>query len=194
MLLRLALTLLLLPGTALASERATLSATLFRDLPAGATVGVGIYDDSEANLAVRDAFLAALEGQGVAVAPAGEAVLELMLDVRVREGRLQTTSPTLGEARTNLGESEVEVNVLSNTRDSLLGGRRSDPGTRILREGLVNLNAQLRDPAAREILWQGDATTAMDARGVDGLALLLVDPLAEAYGRNAANETVSLAR
>ncbi len=188
--LSLALVLLLVAGGARAGDSALVSTTLFRDLPPGTAVSVEVYDDSELNLRVRDDFVAALEARGVDIAE--DAPLELMLDLQVREGRLEVTEPSLGRASSNVSDSRVELNVLSNREDSVLGGRRSDPGTRVVRESLVNLNAQLRDPGARELLWQGDASTAMDRRGLDGLAPRLVAPLADSYGRSVANAEVRL--
>ncbi|WP_119166422.1 hypothetical protein [Algihabitans albus] len=159
-----------------------LVATLFADAAPVLPVAVDVYDDSELNVQLRDDFIAALQTQGVTVDPT--APLQLMLDLQVRQGEMERTGPTLGRAETNLGDAQVDVNVLSNTEDSVLGGRRSETGVRILREGLVTLSAQLRDPGQSEVVWQGDASTAMDARGLEGLAPLLVAPLAESYGRN----------
>ena len=166
-------------------DAARITATLFAETAPVLPVSVDVYDDSELNLRLRDDFEAALKSRGVTVDPS--APLVLMLDLQVRQGQMERTGPTLGRAQTNLGEAQVDVNVLSNTEDSLLGGQRSQPGVRILREGLVSLSAQLRDSDQPEVLWQGDAYTAMDARGLEGLAPLLVTPLAESYGRTTDN-------
>ncbi len=170
-------------GPGLAGDQARVLASRFYELPAGLPVSVDVYDDSALNLELRDTFVAALKARGVLVEP--RAPLEVMLDLRVQEGKLERTEPSLGQARTDLGDSEIDVNVLSNREDSLLGGQRSEPGTRVIREGVVALVARLRDPEARELLWQGEAATAMDARGLEGLAPLLVAPLAASYGESA---------
>jgi hypothetical protein len=188
----LALLLLLPAGPGLAGDSAVISASRFSDLPPGKAVNVQVYDDSDMNLRVREAFVQALQVRGVTVV-AG-APLELMLDLTVQEGRLEITQPSLGRASSNVSDSRVELNVLSNTEDSVLGGRRSEPGTRVVREGIVSLNAQLNDPEARETLWQGDVRTEMDRRGLEGLAERMVEPLADSYGRNVANEEVRLAQ
>ena len=178
---------LLLASSAMAqqSDAARITATLFAETAPVLPVSVDVYDDSELNLRLRDDFEAALKSRGVTVDPS--APLVLMLDLQVRQGQIERTGPTLGRAETNLGEAQVDVNVLSNTEDSLLGGQRSQPGVRILREGLVSLSAQLRDSDQPEVLWQGDAYTVMDARGLEGLAPLLVAPLADSYGRTTDN-------
>ncbi|MGP1255269.1 MAG: hypothetical protein ACTS10_12705 [Kiloniellales bacterium] len=168
-------------ATAQANEQARVIATLFSDAPPMLPVSVDVYDDSELNLQLRDDVIAALKARGVTVDPAG--ALLLMLDLQVRQGQMERTDPSLGQAQTSRGGAQVDVNVLSNTEDSLLGGQRSEPGVRILREGLVTLSGQLRDQAENEVVWQGDASTSMDERGLEGLAPLLVDPLADSYGR-----------
>jgi hypothetical protein len=178
-------------GSAAAGQSATVDAQRLEAVPAGAAVAVEIYDDSELNLEVREAFVSALEARGVPVEAAAR--LRVMLDLQLREGRLEETAPSLGRSHSDTQETEVEVNVLSSSQDSLLGGQRSEPGTRVVREGVVSLEAQLRDRAGGPVLWTGRARTTDDARGFERLAPMLAAPLAEAYGETVGPYSVSLA-
>ena len=199
---------LALGGTAVAEERrspertqwvqagapGSVSSVLFHDLPAGLPIEVTVFDDTDTNLEIQARFAEELEKSGYLVAE--NAPLELSFTSEVIQGKLQEKTGSLGRIgasteadRGTRGSDtgvDLEVNVWSSTKDSVLGGIQPQSGSS--RQAQMHINALLRDRDSGQVLWQGDAFSAMVMSDERRLAGAMVKPLVDAFGRSVKDE------
>ena len=169
------------------------STVLYKPLPEGFPVEVTTFDDSDLNLDIKARLTEALQKRGQLVA-AG-APMELSFESEVMQGQLPESSSNLARitggsnAETgNLGSStgvNVEVNVWSNTQDSVLGGRREGAKGD---QTMFHINAVLRDRTSGQVLWQGDAFSELVVQDHGRIARSMVEPLAGGFGKTITNQ------
>lgn len=173
------------------------NAFLCGEVPAKAAIDVVLLDNADANLAVKDSFVATLRRQGVRIVPG--AALVLTLDIRtVREGQsvkppdlvdVRVGQPNEDSARPgpndpgvrDQGLAGVRANIWSNRRDSVLGGRRQVVEGR--RVDQVSVNASLNRRVDGRCLWQGDAVQELGGGDAAEAAQSLAPYLARAFGK-----------
>lgn len=128
----------------------------FLALSPDAVVTVRPFDNSRANLALKQHFAAALKKRAVRVDDAA-ATYVLNFETEVDQ-TIRRATPSLGSASSNNRESEVRVNVWAANRDSVLRGRVGDQQDR----GTLRyvLTATLEDERTGRRLWQGEASYA----------------------------------
>lgn len=172
----------------------SVSSVLFHDLPEGLPIEVATFDDTDTNLEIQARFAEELEKSGYLVAE--NAPLELSFTSEVIQADLRQRSGTLGRIgasteadRGTRGSDtgvDLEVNVWSSTKDSVLGGIQPQGGSG--RQAQLHINALLRDRDSGQVLWQGDAFSAMVMSDERRLAGAMVKPLVDAFGRSVKDE------
>ena len=161
-------------------------------LPEGLPMEIVVFDDSEANLEIRDSLAEALSREGYLLAE--EAPLELTFESQILEPGVQASAPSLGQIRSsneadvgNRGSArgvEAEVNVWSSTKDSLLGGRQDTAASSS--HSRLHINLRLRDRDRGKVIWQGDAVCEMLTSDRGRLLRAMAEPLAAALGKTLA--------
>lgn len=176
-------------GAATAQNSGLLTAARYAELPAGLPVSVELYDDSDLNLALRDALVDALEAQGWLIRP--EAVYVLLFDRRIEEGRFDERDATLGEFEAKSdGPVQLNLNVWSSNQSSLLGGKGETVGG--FEQAVVHLNLVLQDRETNEVIWQADAYGAIGQSDEATISRALLPPLAEAFGETVREQAIVL--
>ena len=152
----------------------------------GFSVSVAPYDDSELNLKLKADFEAALAERWQArVTAEPAAALLLLFESEVVPADLAPPPPSLGSAHVDDGGAEVNVNVWSSSKDSVLGGRRDSAGGG---SNVFHINAVLRDRQSGEVVWQGDAYYVLREPEVERVARALVSPLVDRIGQSLVRE------
>jgi len=172
----------------------SVSSVLYHDLPVGLPIEVATFDDTDTNLEIQARFVKELEKSGYLVAE--EAPLELSFTSEVIQGDLRRKSGSLGRIGASTEQDrgtrgsdvgvDVELNVWSSTQDSVLGGIQPQAGSG--RHAQMHINALLRDRSSGQVLWQGDAFSALVISDERRLARAMVKPLVDAFGRSVKNE------
>jgi hypothetical protein len=163
-------------------------ARLCGTIPANQQVDVLVLDNSDVNLRIKDAFVAALSRQNVRL-QAG-APLTMTLDIQpVREYRQGSKRGDLfelriGQADRDAGEQgdvNLRGNVWSSSRDSLVGGRTRGPSSLAVNQ--VRVTALLNSRVDGHCLWQAEAVHELEDRDLEEVAKQLVPVLADRYGK-----------
>lgn len=165
------------------------TAQTFQAPPAGFSVAVAPYDDSELNLKLKADFETALAGRWQArKAEEPAAAFLLLFESEVVPANLAPPPPSLGSARLSDGGAEVNVNVWSSSQDSVLGGRQQAPeaGTNVF-----HINAVLRNRKSGEVAWQGDAYYVLREPATERVARALVSPLVDRIGQSIVREPLN---
>lgn len=176
-----------------------LTSTAYHELPGGFPIEVRTFDDSEINLDIRSRLIDALGRSGYLVEPG--APLELSFESAVIQGAAADSSrSSLGRVETstnastgNQGSSigvDVQVNVWSSTKDSVLGGRQSAVSRG--KHARFHINAILRDRENGRVLWQADAIGDLITSDEARVARAMIEPLIEAFGQSVANQSFEL--
>ncbi|WP_299397360.1 hypothetical protein [Pelagibius sp.] len=170
----------------------------FKDFSAAAPITVTPYDDNDLNLQLKAEFETELQANERKVAEA-ETGLLLLFESKIIPVEQAPRRPSLGSvsARSGRGddpsrqdgsddvEVDVNVNVWSNTQDSVLGGRQE---AQSVGTSVFHINAVLRDQANGEVLWQGDAYYELQSPDAERVARAMVPPLVDNLGKSTANE------
>lgn len=156
-----------------------LNAVAYDQVTPGLSIAVRPFDDTDLNLAVKARFEEELRRVNRSTSP--NAVLVLSFGTEVIRGRFSEDRRDLGrfEAGTGAG-AELQFNVWSSSRDSLLGGRQKS-GER--EPNVFHLDAVLRDERTGKTLWQGDAYYAMMTADPLRIARSMVRPMVLNLGR-----------
>lgn len=174
------------PGAVARSAPGMVTARTFRAPPAGFSVAVSPYDDSELNLTLKADFESSLAERWQArVAEEAAAGFLLLFESEVVPANLAPRPPSLGSARVSGGGAEVNVNVWSSTQDSVLGGRQEAPEAG---SNVFHINAVLRDRRSGEVAWQGDAYYVLREPESERVARALVPPLVDRIGQSVVRE------
>ncbi len=198
-----------MPGLSGASDRPQLAqspgdglgvvnSTRYENLDTSLPIKVLALDDTNHNLRLRDEMIVRLEGASYGLSD--QADLELSFDTEVVQGHFESAQPSLGklEAGTNTGVGrrstdtgvDVEVNVWSSTQDSVLGGRKSAGGKRVVSQ--FRIFAILQDLRSGTRLWEGDVRAPLGQSDPERLSRSMIAPLIEALGRTVKHEPVEL--
>ncbi len=174
-----------------------LTTQAFKKIPEGETITVTPYDDNDLNLQLKTEFETELTADERTVAEA-ETGLLLLFEAKVVPAEQAPRRPSLGSVRASAGqerdltredednvEVEANVNVWSNTQDSVLGGRQEAED---LGASVFHINAVLRNQANGEVLWQGDAYYELLTPDTERVARGMVPPLVDRLGSTTANE------
>ncbi|GAB4393873.1 MAG: hypothetical protein Tsb0032_14880 [Kiloniellaceae bacterium] len=158
----------------------------FRETEDMPTIAVSPYDDSDLNLRLKADFEAELTGQqrGRPDSQADTGYL-LLFETEVIPAQDVPQAPSLGSARLTEGGAEVNVNVWSSSKDSVLGGRQQagDVGANVF-----HLNAVLRDRRSGTVAWEGDAYYRLAGPDTEQVARGMVAPLVKKMGQSVARE------
>lgn len=174
-----------------------LTTQAFKKIPEGETITVTPYDDNDLNLQLKTEFETELAANDRVVAEAKTGLL-LLFEAKVVPAEQAPRRPSLGSVRASAGqerdlaresednvEVEANVNVWSNTQDSVLGGRQE---AQDLGASVFHINAVLRNQANGEVLWQGDAYYELMNPDTERVARAMVPPLVDNLGSTTANE------
>ena len=137
---------------------------------------VDTLDDSENSLRLRKAAVDALVRQKASISDTARMRLsveyEAIQEAAVRKGR------DLGEFRSAPGEEDVNLrmNVWSNERDSIIGGRRDRLEKRAIHR--VRVKVSVHSKSDGTCLWQGEAEHQLD-----GVAEKVIPRLTAAIGK-----------
>jgi len=177
------------PGAVSRSAPGMITARTFQAPPAGFSVAVAPYDDSELNLKLKADFEASLAERWQA-RPTKESAAGFLLlfETEVVPANLAPAPPSLGSARVSGGGAEVNVNVWSSTQDSVLGGRQEAPAAG---SNVFHINAVLRDRHSGEVAWQGDAYYVLREPESERVARALVPPLVDRIGQSVVREPLT---
>ena len=167
-----------------------LTTQVFQKAPDELTVSVAPYDDNDLNLRLKADFEVQLAAQqrGRVESEARAAYL-LLFETEVVPADAVPRGPSLGSANVTDGGVDVNVNVWSSSKDSVLGGRQeaADVGANVF-----HINAVLRERASGQLVWQGDAYYELTGPASEGVARALVAPLVEKLGQSVAHEALSI--
>lgn len=168
-----------------------LSAYYCGSMPSDYSVDVVLLDNKDENLLIKDAFVSGLTRRGVTVREGAPLILTLEIapvrEFEQSDGRRGIIEMRVGQPDYDLdqqGDVDVRGSVWSNTRDSLVGGRRGGPSE--LAVNRLRMVAALNSRVDGRCLWQGEATHELGNREVPELALALVPPLVGAFGKSVA--------
>ncbi len=153
----------------------------FGDLPDEQPVAVTPFDDDDLSLSVKARFEEALRAAGRPVSDT--APLTLSFDTKIIEGRWSQSEANLGRFEANNAGVQLNLNIWSSSRDSLLGGRQKAGGPS-RKVNLLHMNVVLRDRETGKILWQGDAYCEMLTADQTRIAGSMVAPLIASLGRS----------
>ena len=166
------------------------NSSAFEAFDSGRALKVVPLDDTDLNLQIRDQIVQELVR--AAYGTSGEGQLELSFDTAVEQGQIPSRQLSLGrvEAGSELDAQsdpgvDVEVNVWSSSQDSVLGGRKEAEGKR--KTNQFRITAELRDVAARTLLWRGEVVSEMGLEQPEQLSAAMVGPLVDSLGRTVRN-------
>lgn len=167
------------------------------DIPATMVLDVVLLDNADANLPVKDSFVATLRRQGVRIASGAALVLTLGIEtvretvsikppdlIEVQVGQANKDAARVAPGDTSIGEqglTRVRANIWSNRRDSVLGGRRRVVEGEMIDQ--VKLSASLNRRADGRCLWQGDAVQELNGADAARAARRLAPLLAGLLGK-----------
>jgi hypothetical protein len=86
--------------------------------------------------------------------------------------------------------TQVELNLWSNQRDSLFGGRRTDSRGAALDE--MRVEVAVNDKSNGRCVWHGEAVVDLDGRDPDRAAALVIPLLVARLGEAVRGEPISL--
>lgn len=170
-----------------------LSSSVFQALPADTAFDVVIYDDTEANLAFRRQFLAALKKAGYAVSDDAPLVFTFGTSVTWREARLRELEE---QSRRRFPRDREELSFpddLDRTRPgrippSMFGDRPLRPPRAISRisnrdQDRLDITVDLRERDTSRIIWEADVALPFLDDDRDRIARSIIGPIISAIGK-----------
>lgn len=134
-----------------------ISAQALRPLPADTAFDVDIYDNSDANIALRDRFLEALRKAGRPVAQGGPLMISVVSERLFPNFRPDTRA--VGTPTTRATTDQLGVNRTRSTIENLRPApqhRSVGPNRRY--EEQIDVRFELRDSTTRQFVWLGQIT------------------------------------
>lgn len=190
---------LVLPDPALAQQPATapsdiarglLTTQVFKETPAQPVIAVSPYDDSDLNLALKADFEAEIAGQNRGrVEREGAADYLLLFESEVIPAEAVPQGPSLGSAEVTDEGVDVNVNVWSSKKDSILGGRQEGAA---VNSSVFHINAVLRERGSSTVAWQGDAYYRLTGPATEPVARAMVAPLVNKLGQAVDRESFDI--
>ncbi len=160
------------------------SAAALRPIESGVAYSVRTYDDADLDLEIRQALERRLQETDRELAPDGPLLLDIATEVI--PGNRRDSEPSLGNLRAGKSSVQLNMNVWSSSKDSLLGGRQEQSSGS--RPNVFHINAVLRDSRTGTVLWEGNAFAEMLTTDTRRIALSMVGPLVDSLGRTVRNE------
>jgi len=189
------------PGQAQQAEDAAgsrLNAFACEGLPKPLRLDVEVMDNAEQYLRLRDSFVARLRGAGVEVSD--DAAIILTLDIRNMVEFEQQGGGELFELRAGQEDEDIgregdlfmRGNVWSNRSDSVLGGRKRDPGQ--LSRDQLQVSANINRRSDGRCLWQGEVLHSLDGEDPVAAADRIIPILADALGETVRDRPLAIGR
>jgi len=164
-----------------------LNAVSYADIPAGHTVSVETFDDSEDNMALKDRFIAALQAKGYTVAD--KAPLIFSFEITDSTGAWTGGGPNRlielrnNENHTGTNAPDVRVNIFDSKRGGLLNPKR-DKGITEVAPSEYRIDAAVEERASGRRLWEGWTAAAVGAADDPALHQAMVSPLIDNIGKS----------
>lgn len=156
-----------------------LRATSYREVPERLQVVVTLYDDSDLNLAIRDRMIESLAAAGHTVD--GDAAFELAVTSEMHAAAFREREPSLGELSGTDSDVQMQLNIWSSSRDSVLGGRQA-PGPH--REASrFEIRTTLRERTLGQVVWEGRASVETEREGASRRVPAMVSALVSHVGQ-----------
>lgn len=174
-------------------------------------VEVELLDNTEDNMRLRDAFVERLAKSGARIEPGAALILSLDIET-VREGRIRRPSdlvdvyvgiggpdpnadplnrnPDSGSTSIDDSEARVRMNIWSNRRDSVIGGRRDKAEGDMVDQLHVTIDVNRR--ADGVCLWRGHAIHNLDGGDPRTIGAALMRYLAGYVGKPASRQPIRL--
>jgi hypothetical protein len=166
-------------------KEGVLRSVAYHPMPADQSVRVIVFDDTTENIEIKRQIEDELRRAGVSVDE--DSTLELAIDTEIIDRGTPESGPTLGSVEGSSDQGyEARLNLWSNSRDSVFGGRKSD-STKA--ETKFHLNAILRDLGTGKFLWQGDAYAVMHQVESARVARSMVAPLVAGLGQSVTSKS-----
>lgn len=165
-----------LPGMAFAQGLVTAAA--YRDPPPGFAIKVGVFDDSDLNLSIRDQLVEALKAQGHLVDDSGR--MPLMLETESVNRQETRTERFLGGG-TIEGAGDPNYGAWRSPEAEIFGDYERQVVTGFT--SYFHIRASLRDPDDNKVIWVGDAYAQLGNRNPRVYVPGMVRELAAAYGQ-----------
>jgi len=166
-----------------------LDAYVCEKLPSAPGIDIKLLDNAPRNVQFRDAFVARVKENGIAVT-AGAPLL-LLLEIKTVREFTDPQRGQLGEVRIGKGAGvDVRGKFWSNSEDSILGGRK----TRSRRHSVdrLHVTASLNGRSDGRCVWQGEISYNLDGRDPDRTARNIMPILADAIGKAAQDRSVAI--
>ena len=148
-------------------------------VPLDKEVSVKPYKADNLSIETANAFTEGLRGRNYRVAPSAR--YEVTMRARFEEGRYEDPQASLGSA--NVGnirdDTQINLNVWSTTKDSLLTGRQS---TGVKQAPQLRIRATLRDKESGRVQWRGEASGVLGNIDDEVVGRTLGRALADAFG------------
>lgn len=171
-----------------------LSSSVFQALPADIVFGVVIYNDTEANLAFRRQFLAALKKAGYAVSDDAPLVFTFGTSVTWREARLRELEEQRRRRfpadREELSfPDERELRLPGGIPSSMFGDRPLRPARVVSRinnreQDRLDITVDLRERKTSRIIWEADLVLPFLDDDRDRIARSIIGPVISAIGKD----------
>ena len=193
------------PGKPAAAEQAPaaghLNAFACEALERPLRVDVELLDNTDANMRLRDVFVETLKKMGAEITPRATSVLSLDIET-IREAeqrkpgdmvdlRLGSENPDarIDSPIDNKDDfAEAHVNIWSNQRDSVIGGRRNTVERQAINQLRVTINIYSRQDG--RCLWRGEALHQLDSGDERIVAEHVMRVLADAVGKPASHKPI----
>jgi hypothetical protein len=172
----LSLTVVALPAAA--SHLGIVTASAYRDPPPGFAIRVGVFDDSDLNLSIRDRLGEALKATGHLVDASGQ--MPLMLETESVNRKEFRTERSLGHG-TIEGAGDPNYGAWRSPEADVFGDYERQIVTGFT--SYFHIRATLRDPDDNKIIWVGDVYGHLGNQRPQALVPTLVRELAAAYGQ-----------
>lgn len=166
-----------------------ISAVSFHALGKKSAVVVKLYDDSEASVALKSSFEAALKAQGYQVVDNARYALSFDIENNVSgtptadPGRLQLTGQSGGYS----GPEEYTA------RMELYSSERADRGSAHA-AGFMRMDVSITDRSNGRRVWQGWADSNSTGQNPEDVSARLVYPLVQSIGETIRNQPLSTPR
>lgn len=167
----------------------TISALALQPMPAGGTIEIVSYDDSDLAQAIASVAAQAASARGYQVGAGGQYQLGIEL---IDHMTISDRSPTLGSAgydSAGQDDTNVRVNIFADNEDSVLGGRVNPGSADVLEFGLY---VTLNDRSTGRRVWQAEIMADVSASSRETAGRLMTQAVIQRLGEPISQEQVIL--